>query len=76
MNLKKLVKSFVSDTLLLGFSLVMLLIFILILLSPNHILVVEESNLVILGFEIALCVFSVSWAAYRIVIALRRGREQ
>jgi len=76
MNLKKLVKSFVSDTLLLGFSLVMLLIFILILLSPNHILVVEESNLVILGFEIAMCVFSVSWAGYRIVIALRRGREQ
>ena len=76
MQVHEVIKKFLSDTLLLGFSLVMLLIFILILLSPNHILVVEESNLVILGFEIAMCVFSVSWAGYRIVIALRRGREQ
>jgi len=72
--IKKLVDTFLSDTLLTAFAVFMLILFVLMLLSPNRTLWLGESNLVILASEICVCVFTVTWAIRRIVVNITRSR--
>ena len=74
---RRLVIAFLSDSLLLCFALAwLLLIFVPILVAPdNYMGIWYEDNPVILGLEVGVCIFAVIWAAIRIGVNLKKGRE-
>ena len=72
---RKLVNLFLSDTLLLGFALVMLLIFVLMAVAPDNVVALWEGNPVILFSEIGICIFAAIWAISRVVKLIRKGRQ-
>ncbi len=67
-------KNFSMEVLLLGFAVTMLLIFTLIVLSPDNTLWVGEPSNSILYFEVCFCLFSICWAGHSIIkkIKIRR----
>lgn len=69
---RRLLRIFLSDTLLAGFALFMLFaIFLPIALSGSRGMILFESNGAILASEIALCVLAAVWAVLRLRAAFR-----
>lgn len=65
---------YLSNILLLGFSLAWLvLIFIPLLIASNHAMGLwYEDNLVVLGLEAAICVFGIVWSISRVIVYMKR----
>ena len=65
---------YLSNSLLLGFSSAwLILIFIPLLIASDHAMGLwYEDNLIILGLEAFICIFSIAWSTSRIVVYLKR----
>lgn len=65
---------YLSNALLLGFSSAwLILIFIPLFIASDHAMGLwYEDNLIVLGAELFICIFSIAWSASRIAIYLRR----
>jgi len=65
---------YLSNALLLGFSLAwLILIFIPLLIASDHAMGLwYEDNMVILCLEASICVFAIVWSASRIIIYMKR----
>lgn len=76
--IKRVANNLLSNALLLALALTwLLLIFVPILLDSNHTFGMwYENNMLILGLEIAVCIFAVVWAVRGLIIAIRRMRYE
>ena len=71
--LYKLIRKFLSDALLLGYSVFVLFLFVLMWLSFDGCIFIGEPNVVIRTIETIFCIACVAYAIYRIHQGLLRA---
>ena len=72
---KVLTERFLSECLLLGLSVFVLVLLSLMAQAYDHSFVVQEPRVAILVVDIALCVLIVGWSIGRLVRTFRRSRR-